>query len=183
MSPAAATSRSPTLLLSFPAEIIRLIFNLGANSFLPRLGFTMLSVYSRLHRERDSFLMNASLVHPLWKAQAQAELVTLVYCTGTARLLGMADFLEQSKQVHLLRTLGIDVSSCRVRQEHSESSVEEVDKMSARYADNPQRAPLWFGAKKLMDLGVQLDTLEIFGRTPGKRTWEFLHQSERPVSV
>lgn len=168
-SSTSASPRSTTTLLSLPTEIIRLIFKHGASSFR-QIPECMLGP----HQNQSSDLMNASLVHSLWRAQAQAELVSNALCHGTTSLLKLALFLEQSKQVCLLRTLSLKLKPEDFTEETGFYLAVEIEDT---FAGNMHSTPLWFAAKKLVKLGVHLDTLVLSG-LPGPMAWSFLKESE-----
>lgn len=167
--------RSSALLLSLPTEVIRLVFNLGAKSF------SEIPAWDASHcalQERYSYLKSASLVHSRWRGQAQAELVCIARCAGVAPLLSLANFLEQSKQVQLLRSLTLAFED-EDPLEKSDLSLTEIAGGSTRYTTTkgPHPTPFWFAAKRLVDLGVHLDTLRLCD-LPGPLAWSFLKQSE-----
>lgn len=112
--------------------------------------------------------MSASLVHSHWRAQAQAELVSYArydiyhaYCDGIASLLGLANFLEKSKQVRRLCSLSIDLNQKEFREEIDLPATDvagmSVGCESSTSALHP--TPFWLAAKRMVDLGVRLDTL------------------------
>lgn len=77
----------------------------------------------------------------------------------------------------MLRNISLEVD----RNTDSTEVVILTDKEMLSLAYKPEEsevAPLWYAAKRLLDLGIYLDRLELLGLRPGPMTWSLLRQSE-----
>lgn len=102
------TLRSPSLLATFPAEILRTIFHFGAQSLLPP---ATASVHDRriFHGQWSQYLRNAALVCRAWRHETQTELVSVAYCTNRRNLDRFITFITKTKRTKLVRGIVIDI--------------------------------------------------------------------------
>lgn len=98
------TSRSTTLLLSFPPEVLRLIFMHGASTLIPKPGATSRDS-AVLDRHRKEYLCIASLVAPSWCVEAQLEILYYTLCKSLEDLDALVTTLERTGHVKHLKRL------------------------------------------------------------------------------
>lgn len=103
-----STPRSPSLIASLPAEILRSIFHIAAQSLLPP---ETAPIHNRRiqHRQRARFLLSASLVCRAWRSEAQSELVSFAYCTNRVNLDRLINFLSKRKRAKQVRRFRLDL--------------------------------------------------------------------------
>lgn len=87
--------QSGNYVLSLPAEIIRHILHLGAESFLPAIGST-LEKRRTLHLRRSHYLTHAALAHSIFRHEAQLELVSFAYAREGSTLNKLLDFVQRA---------------------------------------------------------------------------------------
>lgn len=99
------SEQSVCSVLSLPAEIIRHILHLGAESFLP----AMRSSYGErqiLHLRRSHYLSHAALTHSKFRREAQLELISIAFAKNVATLNKLLNFVEHNNL--LLNSLKLD---------------------------------------------------------------------------
>lgn len=141
------TSRSTALLLSFPQEILHLIFIHGASNLLPKPGASKDDIVI-LNYFRIQFLSNASLVTTSWCLEAQLEMLFYVLRRSVEAFERFVTMLEATGRVRHLKRLSW---SCWTAMDQTES---------------PQYTPVSWGVrlnhvKRLVKLQPVLDELEI----------------------
>lgn len=118
------TSRSATLLLSFPQEIIRLIFIHGASTLLPKPGASY-NDSDVLDYYRKEYLCNASIVTSSWCVEAQLEMLYYTLCQSPEELQSLVIMLEKTGRIKHLKRLSWTAS---VNKDHRESSSDSSEK-------------------------------------------------------
>lgn len=102
----ATTQISPSLLLSLPSEILRLVLSFASDSTSAPRNSTS-NDQRLIYRARSKLLCNVSLTHTSWTVEAQKEHLGFAFITSEKSFDKLANHLSEKKLTSSLRRLSL----------------------------------------------------------------------------